>query len=83
MAFTDKQKNAILGNLRSKIRGSCPMCGQGNWNMQDELVACVTTSLQGGMAMGGPMVPTIQVICTHCGFVSFHAVGALGVNLNP
>jgi ribosomal protein S27AE len=82
MALTDKQKTLILTSLQAKARGVCPRCGQANWSMQDEVVACSTTSLQGGMAFGGPIVPMVQIICTNCGFVAHHAIGALGINLS-
>ena len=82
MALTDRQKNSIIENLKGKVKGGCPLCGARNWNMADELCAVPATSLGGGMAIGGPMIPMIQVICTNCGFVAHHAVGALGINLS-
>lgn len=81
MALTDRQKNTIQTNLQSKIRGTCPMCGQSNWTLGEEVVASNTTSLQGGMAIGGQFVPMVQLICNNCGFVAHHAVGVLGINL--
>lgn len=82
MALTDRQKATVTQNLQSRIKGPCPMCGQQQWTIGDEIVAATTTSLGGGMAIGGPMVPMIQVICNTCGFVAHHAVGALGIQLN-
>lgn len=81
MSLTDKQKQSIQQNLESKIRGTCPMCGQSSWSLEDQLVATNATSLGGGLAMGGPFIPLVQLVCTTCGFVAHHAVGALGVKL--
>ncbi len=58
------------------------MCGYAAWSIEEEIVAATTTSLAGGMAIGGRFVPMVQLICTHCGFVAHHAVGVLGINLN-
>lgn len=81
MALTDRQKQTILDNLRGKIRNPCPRCSQGNFTLGDEVVATTTTSLQGGMAVGGPIIPMVQAVCTNCGFVSHHAIGVLGIDL--
>jgi hypothetical protein len=81
MALTDRQKETIQSSLQSKIRGNCPMCNSSNWSLENQVVATTATSLGGGMAMGGPYIPMVQLVCTNCGFVSHHAVGALGINL--
>lgn len=82
MAFTDRQKERILSSLRTKIRANCPMCTQTNWELGQEMVGVMAASPQGGIGIGGPYVPMVQVICTNCGFVSHHAVGVLGIDLN-
>jgi len=81
MAMTDRQKDLVVQQLRAKVRAGCPICGQGNWTVGDEVVICTTSSLQGGVAIGGPVIPMVQVVCNNCGFVAHHAVGALGINL--
>lgn len=82
MALTERQKATITKNLHSHIKGPCPMCTRQQWTIGDEVVAIPASSLGGGMAIGGPFVPLVQVICNTCGFVAHHAVGALGINLN-
>lgn len=81
MGMTDRQKQTIQQSLQGKGFGACPMCRQGGWQVGDELVHAPTTSLGGGMSLGGPHIPMAQIICTNCGFVSHHAVGALGIKL--
>lgn len=82
MSLTDRQREIIIGGIKSKVRSGCPMCGQGNWTVGDDVVICTTSSLKGGIMAGGPVIPMAQVICNNCGFVCHHAVGALGINLN-
>ena len=31
------------------------------------------------LVMGGSMMPVIGLVCSQCGFISFHALGALGL----
>ena len=81
MALTDKQKKTIHKNLEQKSRGICPICGQNAWSIQDEIVSTTTASIGGGMAVGGPFVPMVQVICNNCGFVAHHAIATLGIDL--
>ena len=82
MSLTARQRTGIAESLRTKIRPNCPMCTRTAWTLGDEFVAASATSLQGGIAIGGPFIPMIQMVCNHCGFVSHHAVGAVGVDLS-
>ena len=82
MALTDRQKTAIEGALKARVKGPCPMCGKTEWSLQEEFVMATTTSIGGGIAIGGQFVPMVQLICMGCGFVSHHAVGLLGISLN-
>src|SRR5205823_6850676 len=81
MALTDRQRNTIVAALRSKAPNACPMCSSRNWTLGDELVGTMSASLQGGMAIGGPYIPMVQVVCNGCGFVAHYAVGVLGIKL--
>ncbi len=82
MALTERQKQTVLGALKERIRGGCPMCLQANWTIHNEVVSTMTASLGGDTTIGGGFVPMIQIICNNCGFVSHHAVGLLGISLN-
>lgn len=81
MALTDLQKETVKEALGNKMKGSCSTCLQNNWTIGDELVASVVASLQGGLGLGGPYIPMVQVICNNCGFVAHYAVAKLGISL--
>lgn len=83
MSMTDRQKATIQEVLRQKGFGpSCPMCRNTSWQLHDDLVHSPVTVLGAAiMQVGGPVIPMAQLICTNCGFVSHHAVGALGIKL--
>ena len=44
----------------------CPLCGVGNWNVQDSTYQ-LTEFNQGTMVLGGPLIPVIPVVCGNCG----------------
>ena len=53
--------------LTEKWKGrSCPLCGTGNWNVQD-MVFQLTAFSEGNMILGGPLIPVIPVSCDNCG----------------
>ncbi|MFA6272247.1 MAG: hypothetical protein WC693_04040 [Patescibacteria group bacterium] len=79
MEQSDKEK--IIKALNDRVAGlPCPRCGNQQFNLVD---GYVTQSLQkdfkSGMILGGPALPSVVVVCSRCGFMSQHALGALGL----
>lgn len=65
MSKIDGQK--VIEHLKEKWKGrSCQMCGVGNWNVQDTAYE-VRQFSQGGLVVGGPVIPVVPVVCTNCG----------------
>jgi hypothetical protein len=57
----------LLTHLRVKwANRPCPMCGQGPWQVQDSIFQLLEFS-EGGLTIGGPVIPVIPVACTNCG----------------
>ncbi|MGN8197912.1 hypothetical protein ACS8Y6_04405 [Salinisphaera sp. RV14] len=78
--LTDKQRKEVASRLEERgVRNACPMCGGKSWTVAD---GYFNQALQGelkGMVLGGPSIPSAALICTNCGFMSQHALGALGL----
>jgi len=56
-----------IAHLQEKWEGKpCPMCGVGNWNVNNSTFQ-LTEFNQGNMIIGGPVVPVIPVVCNNCG----------------
>lgn len=65
MAKFDASK--AIEHLRTKWHGRpCPMCGAGNWNVQDSTYQLLEFN-QGGLVIGGPVIPVIPIVCSNCG----------------
>jgi hypothetical protein len=79
--LSDADKKRIVEKLKEKgVQGHCPMCNNTNFVLMD---GYFSHPLQGnpssGFVIGGPTIPSIAVVCSNCGFMSNHAVGALGL----
>lgn len=57
----------------------CPMCHKGPFTIIDGLFNLSLQSSLSSYTLGGTSVPMIAIICNNCGYVSFHALGALGL----
>ena len=85
LPMTQEERERIVRILNEKRAVlNCPRCGHReftffdgyfNHNFQQEIGG-------GTLVLGGPTVPSVATICSHCGFMSFHAAGVLGLLQN-
>jgi len=84
----DKQYEKLLEHLRGqwKTPYKCPVCGNNNWNISQEVFELRGFN-KGGLVVGGgsPVFPVVPVVCLVCGHVIFFNALAAGVDLedNP
>lgn len=66
MTTTDSSK--LIEHLKAKWQNRpCPMCGQGNWTVQDKVFE-LREFHDGAMVIGGSaLVPIVPVTCANCG----------------
>lgn len=80
VTLPEEIKAKIISVLSAKIPDfSCPMCRQKNFALADGFFANSVQPNPGSVLIGGTYIPTVSVICTHCGFLSQHALGALNL----
>ena len=78
--LSKKEKDKIVKALRDReARLPCPRCGNQNFSLVDGYFNQPIQRELEGMVLGGPSIPYIAVVCTRCGFLSQHALGALGM----
>ena len=78
MPLSQDQVNRAQSWLNAKgVRAECHACGRNNWAVGD-IVAAPTYSA-GGIAIGGPSVPMLQVICANCAYVRLFAAVPVGL----
>ena len=62
----------FLKELNSKWSNkNCPMCSHNNWQVEKSMVTTLRVSDNGGVALGGNIMPLIAVTCVNCGNVIF------------
>ena len=59
------------------------MCGNSNFALTEAYFTHVLQENLGNINIAGKSVPCMSIICTDCGFISMHALGALGLLPGP
>jgi hypothetical protein len=72
-------KQHIIDQLRTRCPApACPMCREQKWVLDANHVTQALSVLNHAPAnMAGPTVRAVILTCTHCGFMSRHALGVL------
>lgn len=55
----------------------CPRCGENEFSIMDGYFTHVLQEELANLALEGAGIPTVVTVCTNCGFLSQHALGAL------
>lgn len=78
--ISESQKKKIIEALeKRKARLPCPRCGNQSYSLLGGYFNQPIQTELGGLVIGGPSVPSVVVVCNQCGFMSQHALGALGL----
>ena len=78
--MTPEDKNRIIEILKEKSATlPCPRCGFQEFVLLDGYFHQFIQQELKGVQLGGPSIPYIITACKRCGFMSQHALGALGL----
>ena len=78
MPLSSEQQQKVQAWLNSKgIKVACPCCGHNNWSLGEIISSPIMT--QGGMQIGGPSVPAVQVVCNNCAYINHFAAVPMGL----
>jgi hypothetical protein len=73
-------RKAITKALEAKgATRPCERCGNSNFTLLEEFSGLNLQKDFGTVSLGGPSVPAAIIICTNCGNITLHALGALGL----
>jgi predicted RNA-binding Zn-ribbon protein involved in translation (DUF1610 family) len=79
MLTVEQRKELVAALEKRGVPRACPMCGTNKWALGE---GYFSNSLQRDFTsvnLGGIGIPSIPIICSNCGFISQHALGALGL----
>ena len=74
------EKDRVIQALqRANVTLPCPRCSNTNFSLVDGYFKDPIQPDLKNFNLSGPSIPTIVTVCARCGFVSQHALGALGL----
>ncbi len=74
------EKNKIIKILEEKgAKLPCPRCGSAHFTLIEGYFNNILQNEPIGLVIGGPTIPSIVIACVNCGYLSQHAIGALGL----
>ena len=84
MALSDEIKKKIQENLNKKLQEkgrtlACSVCGNNNFILADGFTNDLLQDHLGGLVIGGPAIPEVVVVCSHCGHILKFSAGVLGL----
>ena len=84
MAIDEKRKKEIIDAIQKKLTEKqkhlvCPACGNQGFILAEGYTQDNLQEKLSGMVIGGPSIPTIIVVCNHCGYVIRFSLGVLGL----
>lgn len=84
MALSPERKTELVAAIQDHLGQavSCPMCRRNNFQIAEGYFHYPLQDQVRNYTLGGSNVPTIAIICTHCGFVASFALGVMGFDPN-
>ncbi len=75
-------KEKIAAKLYEKgVNQPCPRCASFNFEVVGQTLLALAENPQ-NIIVGGPAVPSAIIACSHCGFITLHAISALNLMLD-
>lgn len=71
-------KHKIVSALKARGAGSCPRCRDSQWTVSEFSMIEVQATMDRG-AHETATIPSIMIVCEHCGFIAQHALQPLGI----
>lgn len=71
-------KHRIVNALKARGAGSCPRCNDSQWTVSEFSMIEVQATMDRG-ALETATIPSIMIVCEHCGFIAQHALQPLGI----
>ena len=78
LSNSDKQR-IIEALKQAGAKLPCPRCGNNQFSLLDGYFNNTVQTELRGLVLGGTSVPSVVVVCSRCGFLAQHAIGALGL----
>ena len=72
-------KNKLIDTINQKwVTKNCPLCGNNNWNIDDDMMTMIGVGKDRSIQLGGKIIPVVAITCRECGNTIF--VNPLAIN---
>jgi hypothetical protein len=71
-------KHRIVNALKARGAGTCPRCNDSQWTVSEYSMIEVQATMDRN-SDATTTIPSIMIVCEHCGFIAQHALQPLGV----
>lgn len=76
----EEKKRQIADALSKRLETIvCPMCHQSRYTLIDGYVSEPVQDDYKKVVLGGRMIPSVMLVCNHCGHIDRFALGVLGL----
>lgn len=87
MPLTKEKTDEIIKKIEEAIKRKsgetifkCPVCTNNQFSLAGGFTTdFLTDKIQGGLIIGGPVLPSIPIVCTNCGNTFFLNAKILGI----
>lgn len=78
--MNDEKKKKIISVLTQRV-GSfvCPICHQAKYSLVDGYTVDPIQDDYKGIQLGGKIIPSVMLVCNHCGHLERFSLGVLGL----
>lgn len=80
MATRREISDLVIQRVQERTGGQkpCVLCGKTQWTIQEKFVAMSVSDDPTAVVLGGSVLPTVPVVCGHCGNTHFLNLIILG-----
>jgi hypothetical protein len=71
-------KHRIFAALKARGAGTCPRCSDSQWTVSEFSMIEVQATMDRNVNETAT-IPSIMIVCEHCGFIAQHALQPLGI----
>ena len=81
MPFTQEEREQISSAIQAKAPqvNRCPICLNQDWSLQDGFAVPGIQDNISRIVIGGPVLPSVVIVCTNCGNTHFLNALILGL----
>lgn len=78
--MNEKIKEKVIEALhKNGVELPCPRCSSINFEVVGQTIVSLNDNAR-VLTLGGPAIPSAIIACSHCGFMTLHALSSLNIS---